>query len=92
MDRRSPAGPSSSRSNRRGAPVKFSSSAARDLEAIPLAGRMLYVEPVYTQSGNSASFPVLRHVIALYANGDPSFEDTVGPALRNAIRSATGAG
>ena len=45
-----------------------------DLEAIPVAGRMLYVEPVYTQSSGSASFPILRHVIALYANGDPSFD------------------
>ena len=48
-----------------------------DLEAIPVAGRMLYVEPVYTQSSGSSSFPVLRHVIALYGNGDPSFDDTL---------------
>jgi uncharacterized membrane protein (UPF0182 family) len=63
-----------------------------DLEAIPLAGRMLYVEPVYTQSSGGASFPILRHVIALYANGDPSFDDSLAPALRDAIRSATGPG
>ncbi len=62
-----------------------------DLEAIPVAGRMLYVEPVYTQSSGSASFPVLRHVIALYANGDPSFENTLSAAVKNAIESATGA-
>ncbi len=61
-----------------------------DLEAIPVAGRMLYVEPVYTRSSGSASFPILRHVIALYANGDPSFDNSLGPAIRDAIRSATG--
>jgi hypothetical protein len=62
-----------------------------DLEAIPVAGRILYVEPVYTQSSSSGSFPILRHVIALYANGDPSFDDSLGPALRDAIKSAAGA-
>ena len=61
-----------------------------DLEAIPVAGRILYVEPVYTQSSGSASFPVLRHVIALYANGDPSFDDSLEAAVRDAITSATG--
>jgi uncharacterized membrane protein (UPF0182 family) len=63
-----------------------------DLEAIPLAGRMLYVEPVYTQSTGSSSFPILRHVIALYANGDPSFENSLAPAIKDAIRSADGTG
>jgi uncharacterized membrane protein (UPF0182 family) len=63
-----------------------------DLEAIPLDGRLLYVEPVYTQSSGGASFPILRHVIALYGNGDPSFEDTLGPAVKNAILSVTGPG
>jgi uncharacterized protein len=61
-----------------------------DLEAIPLAGRMLYVEPVYTQSSGSSSFPILRHVIALYANGQPSFDDSLAPAIRDAIQSAMG--
>ena len=61
-----------------------------DLEAIPVAGRMLYVEPVYTQSSGSSSFPILRHVIALYANGNPSFDNSLAPALKDAILSATG--
>ena len=52
-----------------------------DLEAIPVAGRMLYVEPVYTQSNGGASFPILRHVIALYANGDPCSKTTLTQAL-----------
>ena len=59
------------------------------LEAIPVAGRILWVEPVYTQSSSSSSFPVLRHVIALYGNGDPSFEDNLAAAVQSAIQSAT---
>jgi uncharacterized membrane protein (UPF0182 family) len=61
-------------------------------ETIPLAGRMLYVEPVYTQSSGGSSFPILRHVIALYGNGDPSFDNSVGPAIKDAIRSAGSSG
>jgi hypothetical protein len=60
------------------------------LEAIPVAGRMLYVEPVYTQSNGGASFPILRHVIALYANGDPSFESDLASAIKNAILTSPG--
>jgi uncharacterized membrane protein (UPF0182 family) len=63
-----------------------------EVDAIPVAGRMLYVEPVYTRSNGSASFPILRHVIALYGNGDPSFENSLGPAVRDAIRSDAGTG
>jgi hypothetical protein len=63
-----------------------------DLESIPVAGRLLYVEPVYTQSSGGASFPILRHVIALYANGQPSFQDKLGAAITNAIMSGAGAG
>jgi uncharacterized membrane protein (UPF0182 family) len=61
-----------------------------DLEAIPVAGRLLYVEPVYTQSTGGASFPILRHVIALYGNGQPSFEDGLAPAIKDAIESGSG--
>jgi len=61
-----------------------------DLQAIPLAGRMLYVEPVYTQAAGNSSFPILRHVIALYANGEPAFDATLGPALNQAITSGSG--
>lgn len=60
-----------------------------DMEAIPVAGRMLYVEPVYTQSHSGSSFPILRHVIALYGNGDPSFDNDVKTAIADAVRSAT---
>ena len=55
------------------------------LEAVPLAGRMLYVEPVYTQAKAGVSFPILRHIIALYGNGQPSFANTLQVAVRHAI-------
>ena len=57
------------------------------LAAIPVAGKVLYVEPVYTQSNGTSSFPILRHVIALYGNGNPSFQDTLPKALEEAFRS-----
>jgi uncharacterized membrane protein (UPF0182 family) len=59
-----------------------------DLESIPVDGRILYVEPVYTQSTGGASFPILRHVIALYGTGQPSFENKLSAAIRVAIQSA----
>jgi hypothetical protein len=62
------------------------------LVAIPVAGQLLYVEPVYTQSTGSASFPILRHVIALYANGNPSFENTLKAAVDQALKSGAGTG
>ncbi|GGB45151.1 UPF0182 protein [Flexivirga endophytica] len=58
------------------------------LEAIPVAGRLLYVEPVYTQSTGSQSFPILRHVIALYGNGAPSFDNGLQGAVQAATKSA----
>lgn len=62
------------------------------LETIPVAGRLLYVEPVYTQSTGSQSFPILRHVIALYGNGTPSFENSLQGALKAAVTSAGASG
>jgi Uncharacterized conserved protein len=53
-----------------------------------VAGRLLYVEPVYTQSTGSQSFPILRHVIALYGNGAPSFDNNLQGALKTAVTSA----
>lgn len=61
-----------------------------DLEAIPVAGKMLYVEPVYTRSTGGTSFPVLRHVIALYGNGQPSFDTSLRAAIKDAFDSAAG--
>jgi uncharacterized membrane protein (UPF0182 family) len=62
------------------------------LTAIPVAGRMLYVEPVYTRSTSRSSFPILRHVIALYDNGDPSFANTLSKAVQQAISSGVASG
>jgi uncharacterized membrane protein (UPF0182 family) len=56
-----------------------------NLLTIPLAGEVLYVEPVYTQAVGGNSFPILRHVIAAYGNGQPAFKPTLGAALRQAI-------
>jgi uncharacterized membrane protein (UPF0182 family) len=59
-----------------------------NLLTIPLAGKVLYVEPVYTQAVGGNSFPILRHVIAVYGNGQPAFEPTLGRALKRAIANA----
>jgi uncharacterized membrane protein (UPF0182 family) len=59
-----------------------------NLLTIPLAGKVLYVEPVYTQAVGGNSFPILRHVIAVYGNGEPAFEPTLGRALKQAIANA----
>jgi uncharacterized membrane protein (UPF0182 family) len=56
-----------------------------NLLTIPVNGRVLYVEPVYTQAQGGSSFPILRHVIAVYGNGAPAFEPTLDKALSQAI-------
>lgn len=57
------------------------------LVAVPLQGLMLYVEPVYTQAQGANSFPILRHVVAIYGDGDPAFTTGLGSAVRQAIAS-----
>jgi uncharacterized membrane protein (UPF0182 family) len=56
-----------------------------NLLSIPVNGKVLYVEPVFTQAQGGSSFPILRHVIAVYGNGQPSFKPTLDAALRQAI-------
>ena len=56
-----------------------------NLLTIPLADKVLYVEPVYTQARASNSFPILRHVIAVYGDGQPAFKSTLTAALKQAI-------
>ena len=63
-----------------------------NLLTIPLAGKVLYVEPVYTQAQGGDSFPILRHVIAVYGDGQPAFEPTLAQALRQAIANDRRAG
>jgi uncharacterized membrane protein (UPF0182 family) len=56
-----------------------------NLLTIPINGRVLYVEPVFTQAQGGSSFPILRYVIAVYGNGEPAFEPTLDAALQHAI-------
>jgi uncharacterized membrane protein (UPF0182 family) len=63
-----------------------------NLLTVPVAGKVLYVEPVYTQAQGSNSFPILRHVIAVYGDGQPAFEPTLDQALAQAIANDSRAG
>jgi uncharacterized membrane protein (UPF0182 family) len=63
-----------------------------NLLTIPLAGKVLYVEPVYTQAQGGNSFPILRHVIAVYGDGQPAFKPTLDAALKQAIAHDAAAG
>ena len=63
-----------------------------NLLTVPVAGKVLYVEPVYTQAQGSNSFPILRHVIAVYGDGQPAFEPTLDLALKQAIANDARAG
>jgi uncharacterized membrane protein (UPF0182 family) len=63
-----------------------------NLLTVPLAGKVLYVEPVYTQAQGGNSFPILRHVIAVYGDGQPAFKATLTAALRQAIANDAAAG
>ncbi|MGA8246205.1 MAG: UPF0182 family protein [Nocardioides sp.] len=56
-----------------------------NLLTVPLEGKVLYVEPVYTKAQGSNSFPILRHVIAVYGNGEPAFKSTLHAALEQAF-------
>ena len=56
-----------------------------NLLTIPLDNKVLYVEPVYAQARGTNTFPTLRHVIAVYGNGEPAFQPTLNAALREAI-------
>ena len=58
-----------------------------NLLSIPLAGQMLSIEPVYTQATGGNSFPILRHVIAIYGDGEPAFETDLPKALSQAVAS-----
>jgi uncharacterized protein len=63
-----------------------------NLLTVPLAGKVLYVEPVYTQAQGGNSFPILRHVIAVYGDGQPAFKSTLRAALEQAIANDAKAG
>jgi uncharacterized membrane protein (UPF0182 family) len=56
-----------------------------DLIAVPLAGQILYVEPIYTQSKGGSGYPILRHIAAVYGGGPVGFADTITAALDQAL-------
>jgi uncharacterized membrane protein (UPF0182 family) len=57
-----------------------------NLEAIPLGGEMLYVEPIYTQSRTAATpNPILRHVVTVYADNQIGFAPTLDESLRQSL-------
>jgi uncharacterized membrane protein (UPF0182 family) len=58
-----------------------------NLLTLPLGGQMLYVEPIYTQATSGSSFPILRHVVAIYGGGDPAFTSDLDTALKQALAS-----
>jgi uncharacterized membrane protein (UPF0182 family) len=64
-----------------------------NLLTMPLGGQMLYVEPVYTQATGGTSFPILRHVIAIYGNAStPAFKPNLPAALHQALGVTVRAG
>ena len=51
-----------------------------NLLSLPVAGGLLYVEPVYVRATSGASFPLLRKVLTSYGNR-VAFEDTLQESL-----------
>ncbi len=60
---------------KRGTTVKYG-----NLLTFPVAGGLLYVEPVYVQADATTSFPLLRKVLVSFGN-EVAFEDTLDEAL-----------
>ncbi len=56
-----------------------------NLLTLPVAGGLLYVEPVYVRAAQGESFPLLRKVLASYGN-EIAFEDTIEEALSALFR------
>jgi hypothetical protein len=51
-----------------------------NLLTIPVAGSMVYVEPLYVQASGGQSFPVLRKFL-VYSDGNAAYESTLDSAL-----------
>jgi uncharacterized membrane protein (UPF0182 family) len=58
-----------------------------NLEAMPLAGQMLYVEPIYTQAKRGSNpQPILRHVVTVYGkDGTIGFAPTLDASLQQSL-------
>ncbi|HVY08561.1 MAG TPA: UPF0182 family protein [Mycobacteriales bacterium] len=59
-----------------------------NLLTVPVAGSMLYVEPLYVQAAGGQTFPVLRKFLA-YSGGNGAYESTLSEAL-NAVFGVKG--
>jgi hypothetical protein len=56
-----------------------------NLEAMPLAGEMLYVEPIYTEAKHSGNpNPLLRHVVTAF-DGRIGFAPSLSASLRQSL-------
>ena len=62
-----------------------------NLLTLPVAGGLLYVQPVYIQSTGETSFPLVKKVLVAF--GDKiAFEDTLDAALNALFGAGTGGG
>lgn len=59
-----------------------------NLLTVPVAGSMLYVEPLYVQASGGQSFPVLREFL-VYSDGNAAYQPTLSAAL-NEVFGVTG--
>lgn len=61
-----------------------------NLLTIPVAGGLLYVEPVYVKSASASSYPLLRKVLTSFGN-NVAFEDTLDQSLNSLFGGDSGA-
>jgi uncharacterized protein len=61
-----------------------------NLLTIPVAGGLLYVEPVYVKSASASSYPLLRKVLTSFGN-TVAFEDTLDESLNSLFGGDSGA-
>ena len=62
-----------------------------NLLSLPVAGGVLYVEPVYIRASNTEGFPLLQKVLAGFGS-KVSFQNTLGQALSDVFGTSTVAG
>ena len=62
-----------------------------NLLSLPVAGGVLYVEPVYIRAAGQDGFPLLQKVLAGYGN-KVSFRDTLAEALADVFGTGTSTG
>src|SRR5690606_2699974 len=61
-----------------------------NLLTLPVGGGLLYVQPVYVQSTNATSYPLLRKVLVAFGD-EIAFEDTLDAALDQLFGGDSGA-